>query len=47
MIYMAVVDAVSPSAGQIQSFAELIYVVPQPLPEIEVPFRPPKIIDGE
>lgn len=33
--------------GQLKSYAELVTVVPQPLPEMEVAFRPPKMIDGE
>ncbi|XP_035541522.1 uncharacterized protein LOC118344586 [Juglans regia] len=36
-----------PMAAPARSFADLISATPQPLPEMEVSFRQPKIIDGE
>jgi len=34
-------------AGRTQSFAELVSVPPQPIPEVVVPFRSPQVVDGE
>ncbi|KAG2411217.1 hypothetical protein I3760_Q020500 [Carya illinoinensis] len=44
---MAASDGPPPMAAPIRSFADLVSTVPQPLPVMEVPFRQPKIIDGE
>ncbi|XP_042964662.1 uncharacterized protein LOC122298886 [Carya illinoinensis] len=44
---MAAVAGQPPMAGPSRSFAELVSSVPQPLPEVVVPFRQPKYIDGE
>ncbi|XP_042983245.1 uncharacterized protein LOC122312650 [Carya illinoinensis] len=34
-------------AGKARTFADLVSAVPQPLPEVHLPMRPPKIIDGQ
>jgi hypothetical protein len=34
-------------AGRTRSFAELVSVQPQPIPEVVIPFRSPQIVDGE
>jgi hypothetical protein len=34
-------------AGRTRSFAELVSVQPQPIPEVVVSFRPPQVVDGE
>ncbi|KAF5446731.1 hypothetical protein F2P56_032334 [Juglans regia] len=40
--------AVEPATvGQPRSYADLVYAAPQPLPEMEVALRPPKVVDGE
>lgn len=44
---MVAIVALPPSAGRPRLFVDLLSVVAQPLPEIEVPFYPPKFIDGE
>ncbi|XP_042974579.1 uncharacterized protein LOC122306211 [Carya illinoinensis] len=44
---MAADGVLQPPAGPHRSFADLVSAVPQPLPEMEVAFRPPKIVDGE
>ncbi|XP_042958231.1 uncharacterized protein LOC122293850 [Carya illinoinensis] len=44
---MAAPDGPPPMAAPARSFADLISAVPQPLPEMEVPFHQPKTIDGE
>lgn len=44
---MAAGEALPPLAGNHKTFADLVSTVPQPLPEMEVVFRPPKIVDGE
>ncbi|XP_042962358.1 uncharacterized protein LOC122296621 [Carya illinoinensis] len=44
---MAAVDGQPPMAGLPRSFADLVSIVPQPLPEVTVPFRQPKYVDGE
>ncbi|XP_042942631.1 uncharacterized protein LOC122276793 [Carya illinoinensis] len=44
---MAADGVLQPLTGPYRSFADMVSVVPQPLPEMEVAFRPPKIVDGE
>jgi hypothetical protein len=34
-------------AGRTRSFAELVSVSPQPIPEVVIPFRSHQIVDGE
>jgi len=34
-------------AGRTRSFAELVSVSPQPIPEVVIPFRSPQVVDGE
>ncbi|KAF5466244.1 hypothetical protein F2P56_016189 [Juglans regia] len=44
---MAAIAGSPPLAAPPRSFSDLVSAVPQPLPEMEVPFRYPKTIDGE